>query len=966
MQLKFKKQQFQEDAVSSIVDIFDGQVSSPSTFSVSKLDLIDMSHDNLFGYSNNLEISQEKLQANLNNVQSKNELPNTDLQELRFNIEMETGTGKTFVYIKTIFELNKKYGFSKFVILVPSRAIREGTFKTFQITKQHFKQEYAGKVADYFVYDGKKKNQIRNFATSSTLQVMITTIHAINKDENLFNRDDIDGKDKSDREYLAECKPIMIIDEPQSVDNTDKARNAISMLSPLFELRYSATHKNKINTVYRLTPVDAYQMGIVKQICIANDNIDSDFNKPFMELVEVGNDGRFFAKIKLDVKDKDGSVKRKVLKLHTGKSLQEVTNRDIYAEYKILGIDCTEGSELVEFANTDILYLGKAVGILDEMSLKRNQIKRTIESHLDKEKNLLKKDIKVLSLFFIDAVSNYRTNDKSKGIYAKMFEECYVELINLPKYAELKTRFNDNIEKYHNGYFSKDKKGVIKDTNGDTVDDENTYKLIMQDKEKLLSFESPLRFIWSHSALKEGWDNPNIFNICTLIENKTQFTARQKIGRGLRLCVNQQGERIDDKNINTLTIIARESFAEFAENLQKEIEQETGIKFGILEAEMFVGLTFVDSDKNEVKITAESSKELLEHFRAKDYIDSKGVIKDTMKNALANDTLDLPARFENARSRLETLLKQADKKVEIRQTKERVAVKRKDDLFLDDKFLALWDRIKQKSYYRINTRIDELLTRINNDIKAMSPIEKVSIRKETAKLTINQKGISTTKTNEVLDSEIGTNLLPDVIRILSDNTGTPREQVSQILLQSDRLQDFINNPQIYIEQVQRIIQLHQRTMSIEGIVYTKIDGQEYSLYEVFDIAEQDEVMAYLSNTVQVEKSLYNRVVFDSQIENTFADSLEKDPNVQFFFKIPKRFQISTPVGNYTPDWAVFYKDGNQSKMYFVIETKGSLNHLDLKLTEDIKIHCGEKHFEGVGSGIKWRVAKEWESVSKRA
>ncbi len=957
MKLKFKKQEFQEKAVKAVSDLFIGQQGNPSSFSVVS-NIMGMDFRTT-GYGNNLNLTMEEIEENMHEVQRTQMLPETDLTELRFNIEMETGTGKTFVYTKTIYELNKLYGFNKFVILVPSVAIREGVFKSLNTTKSYFEQEYLGQPMHFFIYNSQKITQVRDYATSNALEVMIVNIDSIKKLENLFNQES-DKMEKTAREFLAECKPILIIDEPQSVDNTSKSREAITNLQPMCELRYSATHKEKVNTIYKLTPVDAYQMGIVKQICVANDSVLEDYNKPYIKLVEVGDKGRIYAKVELDIKQKDGSVKRKITTVYTNDDLEKITGRTIYSGYIINSIDCDEEWGNIEFSNTIRLDIDKSIGGFDEMSFKREEIKRTIEIHLEKEVRYLEKGIKVLSLFFIDQVARYRDYEQEdpKGIYAHLFEECYNELINLPKFKVVKDFYSQSADDVHAGYFSIDKKGKFKDTKGDTADDVSTYELIMKEKERLLSFDCPIRFIFSHSALKEGWDNPNVFQICTLIENKSDFTCRQKIGRGLRLCVNQNGDRVEDRKVNVLTVIAQESFAEFADKLQKEIEEETGIKFGILDIGMFVDVSYTDEETSEAKkMTYQDSADLLDFFRTKNYIEPKtNKIKDTLKNDLMNNTVDLPKKFETARQRILNQIQSVNRKVDIKQTRERIFVKRRNDLFIDDKFLALWDRLKQKAYYRINVRIDELLHRIINDVSNMEEIKKISILKETAKIDVKNEGVTFKKTWEGTADFGELAPLPDVVRILSENTGLPRANIGKIIIDSGRLQDFINNPQKYIEQVTKIINYHQHTMSIEGITYTKIEGQEYSLYEVFDLDESQDIISYADNSVEVkeEKTLYNYVVCDSQIEKDFAAALEQDDDVKFFFKIPERFKISTPVGSYNPDWAVYVKNENISKMYFVIETKGSKDRESLRNVEDIKIHCGQKCFEDLKElDFKW-------------
>ncbi|MBP3607070.1 MAG: DEAD/DEAH box helicase family protein [Treponema sp.] len=964
MKLKFKKQEFQDNAVMSVVDLFKGCASAPSTFSVEKLDIIDMTQDELLGYANNLDLSMEQIQENLREVQDRNLLPLTDLKELRFNIEMETGTGKTFVYTKTILELHKQYGFNKFVVVVPSVAIREGVYKSLQTTREYFKQEYEGVCVKPFIYNSAKRHEVRDFALSNNLEVMIVNIDAFKKNENLFNQV-TDTMPKSAKEFLRETNPIIIIDEPQSVDNTAKAREAIAGLNPLFELRYSATHKQKINTVYRLTPVDAYNMHIVKQICVVNNEMFDDFNKPYIKLLSVSGENGYTAKLELDCAGTNGVVKRKTVTVKPNSNLETITGRDIYSGYIVAGINAMEGFEEIEFTNTEFLSLGKAIGDIDEMTKKREQIKRTIEAHLDKERLYIKRGIKVLSLFFIDEVSKYRLYDDNgtqKGIYAQIFEECYNELINQPRYAEVKDFFKKEAEEVHDGYFSKDKKGKIKNTNGETADDYSTYNTIMKDKEWLLSFDCPLRFIFSHSALKEGWDNPNVFQICTLIENKSTFTCRQKIGRGLRLCVDQTGERVDEKGINILHVIAEESFAEFADTLQKEIEEETGVKFGILDIDMFVNIAYTDEQGEEKQTSATDARDILDFFRTKNYVDNKGKMKDTLKNDLLSGKVELPQKFERAKDRIIKQIEGANKKVVVMPAFKKVVVKRKDEVFENDEFIMLWNKIKQKTIYRINMSKDKLIEKCVNAINNMNEIGKTKIAKETAKINIQKSGVDYTtqgKRFEDMDTEI---LIPDVVSILARNCKLTRDTIGQILLKSNRLQDFVNNPQRFIEEVTQLINNVRANECIDGITYTKLQGKSYSFTELFDLENTSEVFAFLDKTaVEVSKSTHDHIIYDnSTIERDFALELDKDEEVKLFFKIPDKFKIPTPIGTYNPDWAVYIETDNEKKLYFVIETKGSTNYMDLRDKESIKIECGKKHFEALGLDIKFGVAKSYE------
>ena len=608
MKLKFKQQDFQTDAVNAVCGLFDGQQRQTSTFSMEQ----SGGQMELFasvGVSNALSIEEGHMLENMRAVQRKNRLPQTDdLQGRQFSIEMETGTGKTYVYTKTIYELNRLYGFTKFIVVVPSVAIREGVYKSLQTTQEHFAALYDNALCRYFIYNSAKLSDVRQFATSANIEIMIINIDAFRKAENVINQQQDRLNGDAAISYIQAARPIVIIDEPQSVDNTQKAKEAIASLNPLCVFRYSATHREKVNLLYRLTPVDAYQMGLVKQICVSSNQAAGGFNRPYVKLLSVSHEDGFKARLEIDVAGKDGKVSRKTVTVKPGTDLYKLSgSRSLYEGYSVSGIDCTPGMEQIELSNTDVVRLGRAIGDIDENLIKRMQIRRTIEAHLDKELRYTEKGIKVLSLFFIDEVKKYREADGGKGIYAQMFEELYTELIGLPKYAPLRERFTINASRVHDGYFSQDKKGNYKNTRGDTLDDYSTYNTIMKDKEWLLSFDCPLRFIFSHSALKEGWDNPNVFQVCTLIEQKSTLTARQKIGRGLRLCVNQDGERIEDRNINLLHVMANESFAEFADTLQKEIEAETGVRFGVLQLDLFSGMAFDETRTEETPLTEQQA-----------------------------------------------------------------------------------------------------------------------------------------------------------------------------------------------------------------------------------------------------------------------------------------------------------------------------------------------------------------------
>ena len=1030
MKLKFKNQDFQTDAVNAIADLFAGQEKTSMTFSIVENPMQTKLIQNDFGIGNSLLIDDKTLLENMNNIQKRNKLPQTNnVQNRHFNIEMETGTGKTYVYTKTIFELNKRYGFSKFILVVPSIAIREGVYKSLQITHEHFSNHYDNVPYRYFIYNSSKLSDVRRFATSNNIEIMIINIDAFKKAENIINQEQDKLNGETAMRYIQDTNPIVIIDEPQSVDNTPKAKEAIATLNPLCVFRYSATHREKINLLYRLTPVDAYQKGLVKQICVSSNSIINDFNKPYISLKSVSNDNGFRAKIEIDTENKDKTITRKIFTVKPNDDLYSLSGeRELYKDYTIAGIDCTQDFECIEFSNSESVSLGKAIGSIDEDALKRTQIYRTIEAHFDKELRYFDKGIKILSLFFIDEVKKYRTEDGEKGVYAHIFEECYNELLEKPKYVELKKYFNTQVEKAHNGYFSQDKKGVYKNTKGDTLADDGTYNTIMKEKEWLLSFDCPLRFIFSHSALKEGWDNPNVFQVCTLIEQKSAFTCRQKIGRGLRLCVNQDGERIEDRNINILHVMANESFTDFANTLQKEIEQETGIKFGVFQLDMLVGLTYEEEqivekqitekeavtvvetlkesgiinesgqvlkNADEVKIelpqmsaaaknhiekiiknaepisvetisgktytevipektfSYEDAVEIEKELKEKKILSKDGKIKEDAKAQLIEVISGLGEKHsQNAQKAILNVLEKVSAKVPVQDASNQVTVKLKKQTILSPEFLELWEKIKQKTTYRVQIDSKKLMFACIKDLKEMPAIPKARIVTATADIDIKNEGISHIERKiNTTDIEETYDVLPDILRLISSETQLKRSTIANIIKDSRRGQDFLNNPQAFYEKALEIITRNRHSLAIDGIKYIKLNSQEYYAQEIFDSVE---LIAYLDkNAVRVSNSVYDYVVYDSGIENTFAQSLDNDPDVKMFFKIPSRFKIETPIGSYNPDWAVYLEKNGEQKLYFVLETKGTTSLFDLRSPERLKIHCAKRHFESLENGVEF-------------
>jgi type III restriction enzyme len=984
---------YQLQAIEAVCDLFRGQEACRTEFTVTmKLPdqqlTLGMAETDL-GVGNRLTLLDDQLLQNLRNVQLRGGLvPTSVLASGDFTVEMETGTGKTYVYLRSIFELNKRYGFTKFVIVVPSVAIKEGVYKSLQITEEHFKGIYAGVPVDYFLYDSGKLGQVRNFATSSTIQVMVVTVGAINKKDvnNLYKDSEKTGGEKP-IDLIKATRPIVIVDEPQSVDGglTGAGKTALDAMNPLCTLRYSATHANKHHMVFRLDALDAYERKLVKQIEVAAATIEDAHNKAFVRLVSVSNKrGTISAKVDLDVKTATG-VKRQEVTVSDGDDLQQTTKRDIYTDFRVGEINTAKGEEFLELrypGGEAMLAVGQAYGDVDALAVQREMIRRTIREHLDKEKLLGPKDIKVLSLFFIDSVERYRQYDKDgnpvKGDYARIFEEEYRRAAKLPAYKSLfvEVDLSQNAEDVHNGYFSIDKKGGWSDTAennaGNRENAERAYNLIMKDKEKLLDIKTPLKFIFSHSALKEGWDNPNVFQICTLREIGTERERRQTIGRGLRLCVDQRGERVRGFEVNRLTVIATESYEQFAENLQKEIEADTGIRFGILEQHQFAAIAVKAADGSLAPLGVDQSKALWDHLKAAGHVDAKGKVQDSLKLALKNGTLALPPAFEAQRAQIAEVLRKVSGRLEVKNADERKAAPlRKDNdgkaIYLSDEFKALWDRIKHQTTYRVQFDNAKLLNACIAGLQKAPPIAKARLQWRKADIAIGKAGVQATEkegaaTVVLEESDIE---LPDLLTDLQDRTQLTRRSIITILTGSGRLDDFKRNPQQFIEQTAEIINRCKRLALVDGIKYQRIGDEHFYAQELF---AKDELTGYLRNMLlDTKRSIYEHVIYESDTERAFADALEKNDGVVLYAKLPSWFKVPTPLGPYNPDWAILFDQDGAQRLYFVVETKSSLFTDDLRSKEDAKIECGKAHFGALATGenpARYMVATSFGDVLK--
>lgn len=999
MKLKFDSElDYQKLAIEAVTDLFRGQEINRTEFTVTyrsvpqsvpvpgmdesptQLD-IGLAESSL-GIGNRLTLLDEDIHNSLKEIQLRNGLPPSgSLVSGDFTVEMETGTGKTYVFTRTIFELNKRYGFTKFVVVVPSIAIKEGIYKSLQLTEDHFRGLYAGVPVEYFLYDSSKLGPVRNFAISAHIQIMIVTVGAINKEDvnNLYKESEQTGGEQP-IDLIRSTRPVLIVDEPQSVDGGlgGAGKKALGAMNALCTLRYSATHVDNHHMVYRLDAIDAYEQKLVKQIEVASATVDSAHNRPYVRFISAANrNGTITAKVEVEAETSNG-VRPQQVTVQDGDDLEQTTGRTLYADHRIGEIRTATGAQHLELRTPgDEVFLepGGAYGAVDPEALHRQMIRRTIREHLEKEKRLVPQGIKVLSLFFIDEVAKYRQYDEDgnqqKGPYAHMFEDEYRRASRHPDFRELfdGVDIDAALERVHNGYFSVDKTGGWTDTSESNAPGrdaaERAYSLIMQDKEALLSFDTPLKFIFSHSALREGWDNPNVFQICALRDIRTELERRQTIGRGLRICVNQDGERVHGFDVNTLTVIATESYEEFAENLQKEIEEETGIRFGVVESHEFASISPEQPDGSLQALGVNRSQELWSLLRETGHLDSKGQIQDTLREALRDESLELPAAFEPYRAGIIELLKKHIGRSTIKNADERRTVKPREAVLDSEDFKALWDRIKFKTTYRVEFDNEKLIQDCVAGVQgAATGIPRTRLVWRTADLAIGQEGVTAEErsTDAPVFLDTGDIELPDVLTELQDRTHLTRRSLYSILTESGSLEEFKRNPQEYIERTTSAINHRKHRALVDGIRYQRLGDDEYYAQELF---RTEELTGYLKNMyTETHKSVYEQVVYDSGIEEAFADQLEKNTGVKVYAKLPGWFTIPTPLGSYNPDWAVLINTDEGERLYFVVETKGR-RFEDLPVSEKEKVRCGIGHFEALASEdglLDFRVARQLDDL----
>lgn len=949
--------------IQAAIDIFEGLPNKQGTKDISH-DLFDnqMSFAAL-GSGNRLMLSEDQLLKNLHTVQERNLIPKSkhlvgsdDNYEFpNFSVEMETGTGKTYVYLRTIFELNRKYGYSKFIIVVPSVAIREGILTSIESLREHLSGLYDNTPYDYFVYRSEERSKVAQFARNNTIQIMIINIQAFQKDLNIINQEQDMMAGRRPIEYIQTTNPIIIIDEPQSVDNTIKAKKAISTLNPLFCLRYSATHFDPYNLIYKLDPIKAYEKKLVKQIEVSSIYSDNNYNEIYLRLNSVG-----YAKgakkphaVATILEDTKTGPKEKRITLKQGTEIDRLTNREGYDGYRVDNIWAEEGFEYVEFANGKKLTPQEDNGLKDDIL--KAQVEQAVEEHFKKEKKFHGKGFKILTLFFIDRVANYRTYDVSgnqqKGKIAEWFEEAYAKL---SQREEFKGLLPYDVVEVHNGYFSTDKKRgnivALKDTSGSTRADDETYNLIMRDKKRLLSPQVPLRFIFSHSALKEGWDNPNVFQLCTLREMGSERERRQTLGRGLRLPVDSDGKRIYDENINKLTVIAGESFEQYARGLQADMERDIGdgFKFGRIGKIAFAHI--LDLKTGEAIGQAVSEK-IWEALVAEGYLDDLGDITNKFNPENAGFVLDLPKHYESLKKDVLYEMKRYIFQNRIVNARDRRMLKYNKRIELNQDFNDLWKKISKKTRYTVEFDTDVLIGKAAERIKDMPVIEPVKIYINKTELDISKAGLGSGRLIGT-DSQSATSQypLPDILLYLQKETELTRGTLADILIRSERLKEFTVNPQAFMTETAKLINRVLNELTVDGIKYEIIKGEHYEMR----LFEEKEIEGYLNKLYEVQsnddRTPYDYVMFDSVLEKEISEKLDQVDNVKFFCKLPQWFKIPTPLGSYNPDWAIVTEQ--DEKLYLVRETKSTHNPNERRPDENINIACGNAHFKELGVNYK--------------
>lgn len=1035
MKLQFKEQDFQVQAVKAVVDSFQGQALKTNRFTLERskelinkaknaasgLQTIDFELDEEIGYRNSsIQLLESQMLKNIQEIQQNNDIHQSQSIErprgvkLGYNltIEMETGTGKTYTYIRTMYELHQKYGWSKFIVIVPSIAIREGVYKSFEVTQEHFQELYGHKI-NPFIYNSKRPQDIENFASDSRISVMIINTQAFNsrgKDSKRIYQELDQFGTRRPIDIIAQTNPILIIDEPQSVDGA-KTLESMQDFNPLFTLRYSATHKVEYNKVYRLDALDAYNKRLVKKIQVKGINLKGSTGTNgyiYLESISLSTSKPPFAWIEHEVRTASGSISKKRVKVSEGYNIYEQSgNMPAYKNQSVTEINGYLNKIVV--SGQDI-YPGDILNDKDEHAFRRVQIRECILSHLQKEKQLFGQGIKVLSLFFIDTVEKYRVYDEvgeqQLGEYAKIFEEEYNKLKN--EFLDLfEQDYNDYLKNtdpsqvhkgympsvysdylkrddagdVHNGYFSIDKKGksidpTVKRGKEDS-DDVSAYDLIMKDKERLLSFEEPTRFIFSHSALKEGWDNPNVFQICALkhSESGSKTRRRQEVGRGMRLCVNNHGVRQDFElvgervhEVNKLTVIASETYEAFAKGLQSEIAETLKDRPQKAEVEYFIGKMITNEQGEEHRLTKEEAKKLNKILYKNDVIDEDDKITSAGKELIENLKVTLPENLEPYRESVCKLLQSVYTGAEFKPEDERqTVILNTNKNFHKKEFQELWDRINLKTIYEVKFDSEKLIEdskiKINAQLNIGDRVYEVKTGELVDGSADEMKEGSLVKESkrqyQKLTNDIYTNAVYDVVGEIEVKTNLTRKTIVEILkkIKQEKFLLVRKNPEEFIAKCSKLINEVKASLIINNIVYHKTDKR----HDAHTVFTNDKFA--LRKSELLKKHIYDFLTSDSKIESDFATALETSAEVVVYAKLPKSFYVSTPVANYSPDWAIVFDKDKVRQIYFVAETKGSDSDQDLREIEKLKIHCATEHFNEIsGSEVKFKTISTYEKL----
>lgn len=1034
MKLRFKHQKFQEDATNAVCDVFNGQPNATKKFLIdqgidnSHIATLDMART---GWANpEIHIRSEELLTNLKTVQKANSIMpiaskleqltskiewddgrKTSVTRPVFTVEMETGTGKTYTYIKTMYELNSRYGWSKFIIVVPSIAIREGVLKSFQITSEHFKSEY-GKQCRFFVYNSSRLNELEQFADDHGINVMIINTQAFNatgKDARRIYMKLDSFRSRRPIDVIAAVNPIIIVDEPQSVigvsSGNNVTRDSIGKFNPLFYINYSATHRENFNMVYRLDAVDAYQRQLVKKITVKGISVQGTTATNgylYLQRINVYPNKSPSATVLFEYNASTGSgISKKLKTFSQGDNIYDHSGEiEAYRDgYKISDINARDG--FVEFTSGLRLELGQIIGDSNEEDIRRIQIRETIMSHLDKERELYKKGIKVLSLFFIDEVAKYKFYDEGgeqKGEYAKIFEDEYSNAINnffeqLPfgEDADYREYLGRNTPtQLHAGYFSIDKKGHSVDSDikrGESESaDVDAYDLIMKNKEKLLSLEEPVRFIFSHSALREGWDNPNVFQICTLRMSSGEIKKRQEIGRGLRLCVNKDGERMDAEvlgthgvhDINSLTVIANESYEEFAKALQDEFYEVIKNRPKEITPDLFTGQVWKDDAGNEVKIDSSKAAQLFVALQmtglvnggqlTEQYFDLSPELRgEKISEVVGKIDSTLTPFTDNLLHLVESVFDPKKNPI-VSDARAKATLNLDQEKFASKEFKSLWEKINSKTYYTVSfdeaTLIDSCVNSINKNLRVSQTL-----------IVITEGYLSSTKQDnpemkkligkQVTIEEIASkNVTYDLIGELASQTNLTRKTIANILqkIEPAVFKLFKINPEEFIRESIKLIDEQKASTIIEHITYNKLNEQ-WNAEEIFvDPTISGE---YGKNVIDAKKHLFDKLRYDSTVEKSLGEDLDTADNVELYVKLPSGFYINTPMGKYNPDWAITFKEGSVKHIYFVAETKGDTSDIQLREIEKAKIECARRHFSIISSDtVKYSAVSTFTELMK--